>query len=98
MDEDTDLTDDQIEEETGIKQEDIDEQKVEVDLHKIDGILVFETKEEAEEQAEKLGCKGHTSMKKMVRYGICHANHMMTIQQLLIYLKINFQMKKLKTF
>jgi hypothetical protein len=58
MDEDTDLTDEQIEEETGIKQEDIDEQKVEVDLHKIDGILVFETKEEAEEQAEKLGCKG----------------------------------------
>lgn len=59
MDEDTDLTDEQIEEETGVKQEDIDEQKVEVDLHKIDGILVFETKEEAEEQAEKLGCKGY---------------------------------------
>ena len=59
MDEDTDLTDEQVEEETGIKQEDIDEQKVEVDLHKIDGILVFETKEEAEEQAEKLGCKGY---------------------------------------
>ena len=59
MDEDTDLTDDQIEEETGIKQEDIDEQKVEVDLKKIDGKLVFETPEEAEEQAEKLGCKGH---------------------------------------
>ena len=59
MDEDTDLTDDQIEEETGIKQEDIDEQKVDVDLMKIDGKLVFETPEEAEEQAEKLGCKGH---------------------------------------
>tara|TARA_R110000751_G_scaffold143371_1_gene246734 strand:+ start:11490 stop:13343 length:1854 start_codon:yes stop_codon:yes gene_type:complete len=32
MDDDTDLTDDQTEEETGIKQEDIDEEKVEVDL------------------------------------------------------------------
>jgi len=61
MDEDTDLTDEQVEEETGIKQEDIDEEKVEVDLKKIDGKLVFETPEEAEEQAEKLGCKGsHT--------------------------------------
>ena len=61
MDEDTDLTDDQIEEETGIKQEDVNEEKVEVDLKKIDGKLVFETPEEAEEQAEKLGCKGsHT--------------------------------------
>jgi hypothetical protein len=59
MDEDTDLTDDQVEEETGIKQEDVDEEKVEVDLKKIDGKLVFETPEEAEEQAEKLGCKGH---------------------------------------
>lgn len=61
MDEDTDLTDEQVEEETGIKQEDVDEEKVEVDLKKIDGKLVFETPEEAEEQAEKLGCKGsHT--------------------------------------
>jgi len=61
MDKDTDLTDDQIEEETGIKQEDINEEKVEVDLKKIDGKLVFETPEEAEEQAEKLGCRGsHT--------------------------------------
>lgn len=34
MDEDTDLTDDQVEEETGIKQEDINEEKVEVDLSK----------------------------------------------------------------
>jgi len=59
MDEDTDLTDDQIEEETGIKQEDIDEQKVEVDLKKIDGKIAFETIEEAEEEAKKLGCKGH---------------------------------------
>ena len=59
MDEDTDLTDDQIEEETGIKQEDIDEQKVEVDLKKIDNKPVFETIEKAEEEAEKLGCKGH---------------------------------------
>ena len=32
MDEDSDLTDDQKEEETGIKQEDIDEEKVDVDL------------------------------------------------------------------
>ena len=59
MDEDTDLTDDQVEEETGIKQEDIDEQKVEVDLKRIDGNLAYETPEEAEEQAEKIGCKGH---------------------------------------
>ena len=59
MDEDTDLTDDQVEEETGIKQEDIDEQKVEVDLKKIDNKPVFETIEKAEEEAEKLGCKGH---------------------------------------
>ena len=59
MDEDTDLTDDQIEEETGIKQEDIDEQKVEVDLKKIDGKIVYDTIEEAEQEAEKIGCKGH---------------------------------------
>ena len=59
MDEEPELTDEQVEEETGIKQEDVDEEKVEVDLKKIDGKLVFETPEEAELQAEKLGCKGH---------------------------------------
>ena len=59
MDEEPELNDEQVEEETGIKQEDVDEEKVEVDLHKIDGKLVFETPEEAELQAEKLGCKGH---------------------------------------
>ena len=59
MDEEPELTEDQVEEETGIKQEDVDEEKVEVDLKKIDGKLVFETPEEAELQAEKLGCKGH---------------------------------------
>jgi len=59
MDEETDLTDDQIEEETGIKQEDIEEQKVEVDLKTIDGNLAYKTVAEAEAQAKKLGCKGH---------------------------------------
>ena len=59
MNEETDLTDDQIEEETGIKQEDIEEQKVEVDLKTIDGNLAYKTVAEAEAQAKKLGCKGH---------------------------------------
>ena len=42
-------TDEEIEEETGVK----------MSLKKIDGKQVYETKEEAEEQAEKMGCKGH---------------------------------------
>ncbi len=42
-------TDEEIEEETGVK----------MSLKKIDGKQVYETIEEAEEQAEKMGCKGH---------------------------------------
>lgn len=42
-------SDEEIEEETGVK----------MSLKKIDGQEVYETKEEAEEQAEKMGCKGH---------------------------------------
>lgn len=42
-------TDEEIEEETGIK----------MSLKKIDDKQVYETIEEAEEQAEKMGCKGH---------------------------------------
>ena len=41
--------DEEIEEETGVK----------MSLKKIDGQEVYETKEQAEEQAEKMGCKGH---------------------------------------
>ena len=42
-------SDEEIEEETGVK----------MSLKKIDGKQVYETIEEAEEQAEKMGCKGH---------------------------------------
>jgi hypothetical protein len=42
-------TDEEIEEETGVK----------MSLKKIDDKQVYETIEEAEEQAEKMGCKGH---------------------------------------
>ncbi len=41
----------EIEEETGVK--------MSIELKKIDGQEVYETKEEAEEQAKKMGCKGH---------------------------------------
>ncbi len=44
-------SDEEIEEETGVK--------MSVELKKIDGQEVYETKEEAEEQAKKMGCKGH---------------------------------------
>jgi len=44
-------SDEEIEEETGVK--------MSVELKKIDGQQVYETKEEAEEQAKKMGCKGH---------------------------------------
>ena len=43
--------DEEIEEETGIK--------MSVQLKQIDGHNVYETKEEAEQQAEKMGCSGH---------------------------------------
>ena len=42
-------SDEEIEEETGVK----------MSLKKIDGKQVYETIEEAEEQAKKIGCKGH---------------------------------------
>ena len=42
-------SDEEIEEETGVK----------MSLKKIDGKQVYETIEEAEEQAKKMGCKGH---------------------------------------
>jgi hypothetical protein len=44
-------SDEEIEEETGVK--------MSVELKKIDGQEVYETKEEAEEQAKKMGCSGH---------------------------------------
>ena len=43
--------DEEVEEETGIK--------MSVQLKQIDGHNVYETKEEAEQQAEKMGCSGH---------------------------------------
>ena len=49
-------TDEEIEEETGIK--------MSTDLKEIDGFEVYETKEEAEEQAEKMGCTGHHEHKE----------------------------------
>ena len=49
-------TDEEIEEETGIK--------MSTDLKEIDGFEVYETKEEAEEQAKKMGCTGHHEHKE----------------------------------
>jgi hypothetical protein len=49
-------TDEEIEEETGIK--------MSTDLKEIDGLEVYETKEEAERQAEKMGCSGHHEHKE----------------------------------
>ena len=49
-------SDEEIEEETGIK--------MSTDLKEIDGFEVYETKEEAEEQAEKMGCSGHHEHKE----------------------------------
>lgn len=44
-------SDEEIEEETGVK--------MSADLKEVDGFEVYETKEEAEKQAEKMGCSGH---------------------------------------
>ena len=44
-------SDEEIEEETGVK--------MSADLKEVDGFEVYETKEEAERQAEKMGCSGH---------------------------------------
>ena len=44
-------SDEEIEEETGVK--------MSVELKEVDGFEVYETKEEAERQAEKMGCSGH---------------------------------------
>jgi len=49
-------SDEEIEEETGVK--------MSTDLKEIDGLEVYETKEEAEEQAEKMGCSGHHEHKE----------------------------------
>jgi len=49
-------SDEEIEEETGIK--------MSVELKEVDGYEVYETKEEAEEQAEKMGCSGHHEHKE----------------------------------
>jgi len=49
-------SDEEIEEETGVK--------MSVDLKEVDGYEVYETKEEAEEQAEKMGCSGHHEHKE----------------------------------
>ena len=49
-------SDEEIEEETGIK--------MSTDLKEVDGYEVYETKEEAEEQAEKMGCSGHHEHKE----------------------------------
>jgi len=49
-------SDEEIEEETGVK--------MSVELKEVDGYEVYETKEEAEEQAEKMGCSGHHEHKE----------------------------------
>ena len=49
-------SDEDIEEETGVK--------MSVELKEVDGYEVYETKEEAEEQAEKMGCSGHHEHKE----------------------------------
>ena len=49
-------SDEEIEEETGVK--------MSTDLKEVDGYKVYETKEEAEEQAEKMGCSGHHEHKE----------------------------------
>ena len=49
-------SDEDIEEETGVK--------MSVELKEVDGYEVYETKEEAEEQAKKMGCSGHHEHKE----------------------------------
>ena len=49
-------SDEDIEEETGVK--------MSVELKEVDGYEVYETKEEAERQAEKMGCSGHHEHKE----------------------------------
>ena len=49
-------SDEEIEEETGVK--------MSVELKEVDGYKVYETKEEAEEQAKKMGCSGHHEHKE----------------------------------
>jgi len=49
-------SDEDIEEETGVK--------MSVELKEVDGYEVYETKEEGEEQAEKMGCSGHHEHKE----------------------------------
>ena len=49
-------SDEEIEEETGVK--------MSVELKQIDGKKVYETKEEAEQAAEKMGCSGHHEHKE----------------------------------
>jgi hypothetical protein len=49
-------TDEEIEEETGIK--------MSINLKEIDGLKVYETKEDAEAAAKKMGCEGHHEHKE----------------------------------
>jgi len=49
-------SDEDIEEETGVK--------MSVELKEVDGYEVYETKEEAEKQAKKMGCSGHHEHKE----------------------------------
>jgi len=49
-------TDEEIEEETGIK--------MSINLKEIDGLKVYETKEEAEAAAKEMGCEGHHEHKE----------------------------------
>ena len=68
--------DEEIEEETGIK--------MSVQLKQIDGHNVYETKEEAEQQAEKMGCSGHHEHKEgdKVWYMPCESHEEITRPQL----------------
>ena len=65
-------TDEEIEEETGVK----------MSLKKIDGRQVYETIEEAEAMAEQMGCKGHHEHKEgdKVWYMPCESHEEMSIE------------------
>jgi len=66
--------DEEIEEETGVK--------MSIELKQIDGKKVYETKEEAEQAAEKMGCSGHHEHKEgdKIWFMPCESHSEMSIE------------------
>ncbi len=67
-------SDEEIEEETGVK--------MSIELKQIDGKKVYETKEEAEQAAEKMGCSGHHEHKEgdKIWFMPCESHSEMSIE------------------